>query len=50
VFHTDFRRDADLFGAAAHQFGKSGRRHGASYADFALATHFGAGNRGIHFV
>ncbi|MNT33052.1 hypothetical protein D3C72_1689610 [compost metagenome] len=50
MLHADFRRDANLLRAAAQQFGQTGRCHGTGHAYFALAAHFGARDRRVHFV
>ncbi|CCJ75673.1 hypothetical protein BN135_737 [Cronobacter muytjensii 530] len=50
MLHADFRRHAHLFRARAQQFGKPCRRHRTGDAHFALAAHFGAGDRGVHLI
>ncbi|MNG24690.1 hypothetical protein D3C84_1094480 [compost metagenome] len=50
VFQTNFRSVFHLLGTGAENFCQAGSGHRASRTDFALATHFSPGNRGIAFA
>ena len=47
VFHADFGGVFHLFRRAAQHFGQRAGGHRAGRAHFALAAHFGAGDRGV---
>ena len=47
VFHADFGGVFHLFRRAAQHFSQRAGSHRAGRAHFALAAHFGAGDRGV---